>query len=338
MKLDKLVLSVVLTMTLFSCDAIFLDRSEPTSVEVFDELWNAVDRKYVCFSNRNVDWDAVYTKYRERIDVYPDEDYLFYVLGIMLNELKDSHVNLILGPDDWSGFHLDAAGNKAQALVDLYLGEDCKSSGGLRFSTIHQGRVGYVEYASFERSLSDGQFEEVLDYCKDCQGLVLDLRGNVGGNVENAMTLFKHLPCENVLYKTFVRHNGDRRDLIQQGFMPRPDDIDESRIWRKPFIVLIDNQSYSATSTFVMCAKGCENVRLVGVKTAGGTNLPLVFELSNGWHYRIPTIKYISNAGVDYQNGVPPDVEIHLDPDAVSENKDNIIETACEMIESMRGN
>ena len=30
-----------------------------------------------------------------------------------------------------------------------------------------------------------------------------------------------------------------------------------------------------------------------------------------------------------------PDVEIHLDMAAVKENKDNLIETACEMIESL---
>jgi C-terminal processing protease CtpA/Prc len=174
----------------------------------------------------------------------------------------------------------------------------------------------------------------VLDYCKDCQGIILDLRGNAGGEVPNVMTLLKCLPCEKELYKIFVRQGGDRNNLIQQGVMLRPDDIDESRVWRKPFIVLIDNLSYSATSTFSMCAKGCENVRLVGVKTAGGTNTPLIYELSNGWLYRLPSIKFISNAGVDYQNGVPPDVEVHLDMDAVGENIDNIIETACEMIES----
>lgn len=338
MKLDKLVLSAVLMMALSSCDAIFPDQPEPTHVEVFDELWNAVNQKYVCFSNRDVDWDAVYAKYREQIDDYPDEDYLFYVLGYMLDELQDGHVGLIAGADYWSGYRMDADGNKDQSIVDLYLGENVKSSGGLRFNRIHQGKVGYIEYASFLHSLSDSQLYEALDYCKDCHGLILDLRGNNGGELPNVMTLLKCLPCEKVLYKTLVRHNGDRCDLMQQGVMPRPDDMDESRVWRKPFIVLIDNRSYSASSTFAMCAKGCENVRLVGVKTAGGTNTALVYELSNGWRYRIPSIKNISNAGVDYQNGVPPDVEIHLDKDAVKENKDNLIETACEMIESLWGN
>lgn len=335
MNLNKLVLPAILAMTLTACDAIFPDRSEPTPTEVFDEFWNAVNQKYVCFVNLDLDWDAVYAKYKGHIWDAMDEEDLFLVLGTMLEELKDGHVNLFSDTHYWGGDLRKAEGNKAQEVVDLYLGKDCKRSGDLRYNTIRQGKVGYIECASFQGSLSDSQFYEVLDYCKDCRGIILDLRGNIGGDLPNVMTLLKCLPCEKELFKNYVRNSDDRNELILQGFMPRPDDIDESRIWRKPFIVLTDNISYSASSTFAMCVKGLENVRIVGVKTAGGTNKAKFFELSNGWVYRLPSVKCISNTGADYQNGVPPDVEIHLDMAAVKENKDNLIETACEMIESL---
>ena len=84
-----------------------------------------------------------------------------------------------------------------------------------------------------------------------------------------------------------------------------------------------------------MCVKGCENARVVGVKTAGGTSFPDWFELSNGWYFRIPTVKIISRSGVDYEKGVVPDVEIHLDVDLASKKSmDSIIDAACEMIVS----
>ena len=79
---------------------------------------------------------------------------------------------------------------------------------------------------------------------------------------------------------------------------------------------------------FAMCVKGCENVRVVGVKTAGGTAIPEKYELSNGWIYRIPTTKLISRSGIDYEDGVPPDVEVHFDMDRGRYYKDSIIETA----------
>ena len=182
-------------------------------------------------------------------------------------------------------------------------------------------------------SVSDKQVDELLDFCQDCQGLIFDLRENRGGLSENGMTLLKYLPTEKELYKTYVRHNSIRDELMEEGVVLKPRIKNESKIWRKPLIVLVDNESFSMSSIFAMCVKGCENVRIVGVKTAGGTNLPDWFELSNGWFYRIPTVKLISRYGIDYENGVIPDVEIHLDKDkAVEENRDNIIDAACEMI------
>ena len=159
------------------------------------------------------------------------------------------------------------------------------------------------------------------------------MRGNEGGWFGNGVTLLNYLPCEKELYKSYIRHNGIRDDLLEKGTAFKPGIKDESTIWRKPLIVLIDKRSYSATSLFAMCVKGSENVCIVGIKTRGGTNTARYFELSNGWIYRIPLIKHISRSGMDYQNGVPPDVEVPFDKDlAINEKKDSMIEAACEMI------
>ena len=201
------------------------------------------------------------------------------------------------------------------------------------YSTIRNGVIGYIKYISFWDDISDGQVLEVLGAFKDCQGLILDLRGNEGGWFGNGLTLLNYVPCEKKLYKSYVRHNGIRDDLLEKGIEIKPGTKDESMIWRKPLIVLIDNKSYSATSLFAMCVKGSENVCIVGIKTGGGTNTARYFELSNGWIYRIPLIKHISRSGMDYQNGVPPDVEVPFDEDlARNEKKDSMIEAACEMI------
>ena len=84
----------VILMTLVSCDVIVPDKTEPTPTEIFDELWNGVNQRYVCFSNKNLDWDAVYAKYRGQINDETDENRLFSVLRQMLEELKDGHVDL----------------------------------------------------------------------------------------------------------------------------------------------------------------------------------------------------------------------------------------------------
>ena len=328
--------AAVVSLSLASCETLFPVRTSPTSTEVFDELWNAVDEKYACFSNRDVDWDVVYTEYRGRISEETSENELFTVLSGMLGELNDGHVGLSTETQSWGGDYLeDISDNHLYRLVSRYLGKDKKESGGLQYSTLYDGRVGYIVCESFEDSISDKQIEEVLDYCKDCQGLILDLRKNRGGESKNVMTLLKYLSLEKELYKTYVRHSRIREELMEEGVMLKPCIQDESKIWRKPLVVLVDNKSYSAASIFAMCVKGCENARVVGVKTAGGTSFPDWFELSNGWYFRIPTVKIISRSGVDYEKGVVPDVEIHLDVDLASKKSmDSIIDAACEMIVS----
>ena len=306
-------------------------------MEVFDELWNGVNKRYVCFSNTDVDWDAVYAMYREQISDETNESQLFSVCCEMLAELKDGHVSLRTETREWSWRQIDEDTNDLPYLAPYYLGfyetGIIKKSGRLLYNTIRNGAIGYIEYSSFRSDISDDQALEVLGAFKDCQGLILDLRGNGGGFFLNGVTLLNYLPGEKELYKSYVRHNGIRDDLLEKGTAFKPGIKDESMIWRKPLIVLIDNKSYSATSLFAMCVKGSENVCIVGIKTGGGTNTARYFELSNGWIYRIPLIKHISRSGMDYQNGVPPDVEVPFDEDlARNEKKDSMIEAACEMI------
>ena len=302
-------------------------------MEVFDELWNGVNKRYVCFSNTDVDWDAVYAKYRGQISDGTNESQLFSVCCEMLAELADEHVSLQTETREWSWHQIDEDTDDLPWLVPSYFGYYYNISGGMLYNTIRNGAIGYIEYGSFRSDISDDQVQEVLGAFNDCQGLILDLRRNEGGWFDNGVTLLNYLPCEKELYKSYVRHNGIRDDLLEKGTAFKPGIKDESTIWRKPLIVLIDKRSYSATSLFAMCVKGSENVCIVGIKTGGGTNTARYFELSNGWIYRIPLIKHISRSGMDYQNGVPPDVEVPFDEDlARNEKKDSMIEAACEMI------
>ena len=306
-------------------------------MEVFDELWNGVNKRYVCFSNTDLDWDAVYAKYRGQISDETNEGQLFTVCCEMLAELNDGHMFLRTETSKWSGPEIDGFTYYVPYLAPYYLGYyetgSVNKSGGMCYNTIRNGAVGYIEYHSFEHDISDDHVLEVSGAFKECQGLILDLRGNKGGMFHNMVTLLNYLPCEKELYRSYVRHNGIRDDLLEKGIAFKPGIKDESMIWRKPLIVLIDNRSYSATSLFAMCAKECENVCIVGIKTGGGTNTPRCYELSNGWIYQIPCIKHVSQSGMDYQNGVPPDVEVPFDKDlAKNEKKDSMIEAACEMI------
>ena len=71
----------------------------------FEALWKIMDQHYCFFSAKNINWDEIHTKYAKEIDADMTQAQLFEVLGNMLSELKDGHVNLYSSYDvarNWS--------------------------------------------------------------------------------------------------------------------------------------------------------------------------------------------------------------------------------------------
>ncbi|MFA6832939.1 MAG: peptidase S41, partial [Bacteroidaceae bacterium] len=72
----------------------------------FEALWTLIDQRYCFFDVKNVDWAAIHDAYAKRITSKMPEGGLFEVLGDMLEELQDGHVNLYSTADvarywDW---------------------------------------------------------------------------------------------------------------------------------------------------------------------------------------------------------------------------------------------
>ena len=96
--------------------------------------------------------------------------------------------------------------------------------------------------------------------------------------------------------------------------------------------MLIDRGSYSATSFFAVCTQGYHNIKLFGDYSGGGLGLPNGGILPNGWTYRFSITRTIALDGGNYENGVPPEVRVLLDPACTAQGIDNVIETAADWI------
>ena len=64
----------------------------------FEALWSLIDERYCFFEQAEqeygLDWNAVHDKYRPMADTCTSEARLFDIMGDMLAELRDGHVNL----------------------------------------------------------------------------------------------------------------------------------------------------------------------------------------------------------------------------------------------------
>jgi carboxyl-terminal processing protease len=60
----------------------------------FERLWGAVDRTYVYFDLKGIDWKAVRAQYQQRVEAAESEEAYFAVLADMMYELHDAHSEL----------------------------------------------------------------------------------------------------------------------------------------------------------------------------------------------------------------------------------------------------
>lgn len=303
----------------------------------FDALWKIIDTRYCYLDYKNINWDSIYTVYHAKLSGIKTRYDLFDLLGDMLAELKDGHVNLYSGFDVsryWK-WYTDYPSNFDMDLIksDRYLGENYRIAGSLYYNKIAGGKVGYVYYSSFNNSFNDSNISYIFDLFKDCQGLIIDVRDNGGGYVTYAETLASYFFKEKTLtgyitYKTGSGHS-DFSDPVATYVEP-------SNIlhWYRPVVILTNRLSYSATNDFVNIMSYAPYATIVGDKTGGGGGLPFSSELPNGWMVRFSTSPMLNAEKEDIEGGIEPHPDNRVDLDSADEvnGYDTIIETAISKI------
>lgn len=326
-----------------SCERAFMEADEPSDpVNVFDYLWNKVDQQYAFFDVKGVDWDSVYEVYRPMVYDEIELDNFFGVCGAMLNTLRDGHTNLIskfdVSHNDSVYYKMYAEKNiDAQIVVLNYLTLNYHTTGGFTHNAIRNGEVAYIRYGSFMDDITEDNLAYLMNRYKDCKGLILDLRQNGGGSIDNIRQLLSIFDNHGQpLYQTQIK-SGPGHDEFKELTTVYADSTDYNNAfieepYTKPVAVLIDRGSYSATSFFAICTMAYDNIKLFGDYSGGGLGLPNGGALPNGWTYRFSITRTIAIDGGNYENGVPPQERVILDPACTAQGIDNVIEAAADWI------
>lgn len=134
----------------------------------FEALWKIVDEHYCFFDYKKeqygLDWNAVYDKYSRQIAHDMTDNQLFEVLGNMLGELKDGHVNMYSSWDvarNWS-WHENYPSNLSDTLINRYLSTDYRIASGMRYRILDDN-IGYIRLQSFASSM--GEYIFTCTYC-----------------------------------------------------------------------------------------------------------------------------------------------------------------------------
>ncbi len=335
---SKLLLVLAVLFIFTACEKVFIepDKASNDPYVNFEYLWNEVDKKYSYFELKNIDWNDVQVRYKQKLYLNMTQEALFDVLAEMLKELKDDHTNLF-SPFNVSRYNLPLQKEKnyhARTVSEFYI-PNAMITGPFVHDFLHNGSIGYVRYSSFMSAFSKTDLDYVINRYKNTRGLILDVRENGGGNMFNIMPLLERF----VDKRTLVSYSITRSGVGHQDFSdPAPmfANAHEGDVFMKPVVVLIDRGSYSATTFFSLCTKALPNVVLLGDTTGGGGGLPNGGQLPNGWTYRFSITQLLDvNKNAYAEMGVPPDITASFDWNDLT--KDEIIEKAITEINHLFG-
>ena len=173
----------------------------------------------------------------------------------------------------------------------------------------HDARTGVMWLANWFTGIGfEDALDEALTELQGAERLVLDLRGNTGGNLMLATETRRRFLRECTLLGTiqFTRGDGTLAEPVEMWDQPS----DERVRWEGQLIVLTDPLTYSASEDFLLGLQGLPHVTVVGQRSGGGSGRPRTIRLLDDMLVTISTALTFDRNGTCIEgHGIPVDVE-----------------------------
>ena len=171
-----------------------------------------------------------------------------------------------------------------------------------------------IRIAQFQESTAQ-EFRKALKSIRaqepSLQGLVLDMRGNPGGLLDQAVKISDEFIDEGLIVYTEGRTESQRMQFAAKK--------DMSAI-TCPVVVLVNSGSASASEIVAGALQDHKKAILVGTQTFGKGTVQTIYPLSDGSGLRITTAKYFTpNHRSIQEKGITPDVTVEDTLDIFSE-------------------
>lgn len=186
--------------------------------------------------------------------------------------------------------------------------------------------IGYIQLASFISASTPNEFLEALENTNDTEGLIIDLRGNTGGLLPNAVFISNlFIPKGKIV--SIVGRNGYHYDIMAQDTNVNID---------KPIVLLVDGTSASASEIFSGAMKDYHRAKLIGTKTYGKGMVQKIIPMPNETGLNLTVAKYLTPKGKDINKlGINPDIEMPLKKKDILAKQDVQLEKAKEVLVEM---
>lgn len=189
--------------------------------------------------------------------------------------------------------------------------------------------IGYLQVMSFDANCSDefkSKYEDLQS--QGIKSLIIDLRNNGGGIVKEALNIADYIvPKDKTLMITI---NKTEKEVVEKA--------KEDPIISVPIIVLVNENSASASEILVGALKDNNCAKIVGTKTYGKGVIQEILKLTDGSALKLTTEEYFTpNRSKINGVGIEPDITIDL-PEGVQtsydieKDKDTQLSKAIELL------
>jgi carboxyl-terminal processing protease len=195
-----------------------------------------------------------------------------------------------------------------------------------KMKTVGGRKLGYVRMVSFSEGVHALLREAVQKVEKQgAEGIVLDLRGNGGGLLEEAvLSASVFLPKDEVVVTTNSRTQGHAVYKTAGDNLPKV-----------PIVVLIDRNTASAAEILTAALADDAGAKTVGTRSYGKGVFQQEIDLSNGGALKLTIGEYFTPDGVNLarSGGIHPNVKAPNPPQTV---RDEGLERALEVLASQQ--
>jgi carboxyl-terminal processing protease len=181
--------------------------------------------------------------------------------------------------------------------------------------------IGYIRFNTFHRNLIPDMVEAVAAL-QDAPGMIIDLRGNPGGDGRTGELLAGQFLDERALFGSLRTRTGTSEW-----------NVDGESIYAGPVVILIDALSYSCSEWFASGMQAVGRAVIIGERSPGGTTAMNVKTLPNGASLGYPVAQLLTPDGTVLEGyGVIPDIAVTLDHSQLLEGVDTQLEAGINYI------
>jgi len=161
--------------------------------------------------------------------------------------------------------------------------------------------IRYVRIRDFQKNTLDSITDNLKNGGDNPKGMILDLRGNPGGLLDQAERISDLFLTDGVIVTTKVGNSSKRYHAN-----------DKDQQYSGNVVVLVDAGSASASEIVAGALKNNERAVIIGERTFGKGSVQQIFDLNDGSALKLTIAQYLTPGDISIQDvGVTPDIILH---------------------------